>query len=295
MTPRQLIRDAGDLVSLPEVCVRINQLTEDPTSSALEIGQVISQDTALSARLLKVVNSAFYGFPGRIDTIARAITIIGTKELRDLALMTAACGVFTAIPPNLINMERFWHGALACGVLARILARSCQVLHPERLFVMGVLHDIGRLVMFQQLPVESRDILLISKGRDDLIVAAERAVLGFTHGEVGCELAFDWKLPSSIRSAIRWHHLPEQATADLLECHLVYIANILADSLVWDSDLNAELDRVQPGSWQITGLTPDDCKQAVAELGGEIRELYAILMGHAQVQRAPQAQPGPTD
>ena len=78
MTPRQLIREAGDLVSLPEVCVRINQLVDDPTSSAQEIGQVISQDTALTARLLKIVNSAFYGFPGRIDTIARAITMIGT-------------------------------------------------------------------------------------------------------------------------------------------------------------------------------------------------------------------------
>ncbi|PLX63066.1 HDOD domain-containing protein [Sedimenticola selenatireducens] len=286
MTPRQLIREAGDLVSLPKVCVRINQLVDDPTSSAQEIGQVISQDTALTARLLKIVNSAFYGFPGRIDTIARAITIIGTKELRDLALMTAACGMFTGIPPNLINMERFWHSSLACGVLARRLSKSCQVLHPDRLFVMGVLHDIGRLVMFQQRPIESRDILLISKGRDDLIVAAEREVLGFTHGEVGFELASDWQLPSPISSAIRWHHLPEQATADPMECYLVYIANILADSLVWESDLKVELDRVLPSSWQITGLTPMQCEMAVSEIGSEIRELYSILMGHAQTASA---------
>ncbi|WP_428607225.1 HDOD domain-containing protein [Sedimenticola sp.] len=286
MTPRQLINEAGDLVSLPEVCFRINQLADDPTSSAHEIGQVISQDTTLSARLLKIVNSAFYGFPGRIDTISRAITIIGTKELRDLALMTAACNLFNGIPSNLINMERFWHSSLACGVLARRLAEASQVLHPDRLFVMGVLHDIGRLVMFQQLPVPSRDILLISKGRDDLIVVAEREVLGFTHGDVGYELASDWLLPTPICSAIRWHHLPEQATTNLLECQLIYISNILADALVWDSDLKTEMERIQSGSWSLTGLTPAVCQQAVSELGNEIRELYAILMGQVQTPSA---------
>ncbi|WP_260293794.1 HDOD domain-containing protein [Sedimenticola hydrogenitrophicus] len=295
MTPRQLIRNAGDLVSLPEICVRINQLVDDPTSSAEEMAQVISQDASLTARLLKIVNSAFYGFPGRIDTIARAITVIGTRDLRDLALMTAACELFTGVPANLIDMERFWHSSLTCGVLARRLARSCRVLHPDRLFVMGVLHDIGRLVLFQQLPVASRDILLISKGRDDLIVAAEREVFGFTHGDVGYELACDWRLPAPICSAIRWHHLPEQATTDLIECTLVYIANILADSLVWDSEPGVELERVLPGSWQITGLTPVECERAVSEMGDEVRELYAILMRHAPAPQPSLVKPGLPD
>jgi len=282
MTPQQLISDAGDLISLPEVCVRINQMVNDPKSSAEEIGNVISQDTALSARLLKIVNSAFYGFPGPIDTISRAITIIGTRELCDLAMMTAFCNVFTGIPPNLVNMETFWRGSLTCGSLARTLARRCKVLHPERLFVMGVLHDVGRLVIYQQLPAESRDILLIGKGRDDLIVSAEREVLGFTHCEVGYELASEWNLPGPIASAMRWHHLPDQAESDLLECHLVYIANIVADALVWDGDLAAAREQILPSAWEVTGLSATDYEQAIPEISGEIRELYAILMGGSE-------------
>lgn len=295
MTPRQLVRESGDLASLPEVFVRINQLVDDPTSSALEIGQVISQDTHLTARLLKLVNSAYYGFPGRIDTIARAITIIGTRELRDLALMAAACERFTGIPTDLISMERFWHTALTCGVLARRLAAHSRVLHPERLFVMGVLQDIGRLLMFQLLPLESRDILLISRGREDLVVAAEMEVLGFTHGEVGYRLACDWQLPTPIRSAIRWHHQPERATADAVECALVHLASLLADALEWGGELSGDLERVPPGSWQITGLTPVQCELAVSGLGDEIRELYAILMARAAEPGAPHVEPGHSD
>ncbi|TVO70466.1 HDOD domain-containing protein [Sedimenticola selenatireducens] len=278
MTPQQLITEAGELLSLPEVCIRINQLADDPKSSSDEMGQVISQDAALSARLLKIVNSAFYGFPGKIDTISRAITIIGTKELRDLAMLTAACGVFGGIPRNLINMETFWHSSITCGVLARNLARTCQVLHPERLFLMGVLHDIGRLLMLQQLPNESRDIMLISKGRDDLIATAEREVLGFTHLDVGYELASAWGFPIPIQSAIRWHHAPEQSTRDNLECYIIYISNILADALVWDGDLDQAKEQIVPSVWQFTGLTPKQCDQAIAEISGEVRELYSILM-----------------
>lgn len=282
MTPQQLISEAGDLISLPEVCVRINQMVNDPKSSAGEIGDIISQDTALSARLLKIVNSAFYGFPAPIDTISRAITIIGTRELCDLAMMTAFCSVFTGIPSNLVNMETFWRGSLTCGSLARALARRSQVLHPERLFVMGVLHDVGRLVIYQQLPTEARDILLISKGRDDLIVSAEREVLGFTHGEVGYELAREWNLPGPIASAMRWHHLPDQAEGDILECHLVYIANIVADALVWDGDLAAVREQILPSAWEVTGLGAEDYEAAIPEISGEIRELYGILMGGSE-------------
>lgn len=282
MTPRHLIDKAGDLLSLPDVCIRINQLANDASSSAQDMGQVISQDAALSARLLKIVNSAFYGFPGRIDTIARAITIIGTKELRDLAMLTAACNVFTGIPRNLINMETFWQSSLTCGVLARNLARSCQVLHPERLFLMGVLHDIGRLLLFQELPIQSRDVLLISKGRDDLISSAEREVFGFAHTEVGFELANEWGLPTPIRSAMRWHHSPEQADQDELECYIIYLANRLADALMWDNDLSEIKEQINPNTWQITGLTRDQCDLAIAEISGEIRELYAILMDQPQ-------------
>lgn len=279
MTPQQLVAEAGDLISLPEVCVRINQMVNDPKSSADEIGDIICQDAALSARLLKIVNSAFYGFPGPIDTISRAITIIGTRELSELAMMTAFCSVFTGIPSNLVNMETFWRSSLTCGSLARALAKRCKVLHPERLFVMGVLHDAGRLVIFQQLPAESRDILLISQGRDDLIVSAEREVLGFTHGEVGYELACDWNLPDPIASAMRWHHLPDQAEQDRLECYLVYIANIVADALVWDGDLSRVGEQILPSAWQMTGLGVSDYEQAIPEISSEIRELYAILMG----------------
>ncbi len=286
MTPENLIGMAGPLVSLPDVCIRVNEMIDDPTCFAEDIGAVISQDTALSAKLLSVVNSAFYGFPGRIDTLSRAITVVGTKDLRDLAIMSTACEMFTGIPPDLVNMETFWRYSIVCGVTARALAQKCGVLHPERLFVMGVLHDIGRLLMLKECPVECRDIMLMSNAQEDLLPAAEKEILGFTHCDVGSLLAERWGLPDTIRATIQHHHHPEACKSFPLENALVHIGVVVADILIWDGDLMALESKVNSSAWRITGLTSQECIALVQQHTDEIRELYGILMGNDTAVRA---------
>lgn len=279
MSPEHLIESAGTLVSLPEVCIRVNEMIDDPTCIATDVGDVIAQDTALSGRLLKLVNSAFYGFPGKIETLSRAITIVGTRDLRDLAIMTSACDMFTDIPPDLVNMETFWRYSLSCGVASRAFAQQCSVLHPERLFVMGVLHDIGRLLMFKECSVEYRDILLMSRAQDGLLPAAEKEVLGFTHCEVGALLAKHWQLPDSICSIIKNHHTPDQCEAAPLENALIHIGAAVADILVWNGDLLLLEEQVAPITWRITGLNAKQCIGLVEEHSHEIQELYGVLVG----------------
>lgn len=279
MNPEQLVSNAGNLVSLPEVCIRINEMVDDDRCSAGEIGDVIIQDTALSGRLLKIVNSAYFGLPGKVETISRAVTLIGTRELRDMALATAACDMFTGIPADLINMDSFWHASLTCGVVARALGKECGVLHPERLFVMGVLHDIGRLVILQQLPEEARDIILISKGRDELLPLAENEVLGFSHGEVGYQLAHSWRLPESMATVIRWHHEPEKTKDFHMETALIHIGSVVADQLVWQGDLDRLEERVSSAAWKLVAVTPEACQTIAGEVAAEIRELYSLILG----------------
>ncbi len=272
---------AGPLVSLPDVCIRVNEMIDDPTCFAEDIGAVISQDTALSGKLLSMVNSAFYGFPGKIDTLSRAITVVGTKDLRDLAIMTSACSMFSGIPPDLVNMETFWRYSIICGVSARAFAESCNVLHPERLFVMGVLHDIGRLLMLKECPVECRDVLLMSNAQEDLLPSAEQEVLGFTHCDVGALLAKRWGLPETIRSTIQYHHHPEMCESTPLENALVHIGVVVADILIWDGDLSNLETKVNPSVWHTTGLSVEQCIGLVEQHTDQIRELYGILMGGA--------------
>ena len=282
MTPTtalQLVQGVQQLVSLPEACFRVNEMIEDPASSAVDFAAVITQDADLSARLLRLVNSAYFALPGPVETISRAVTIVGTGELRDLAVMTAACDLFQGIPADMFNMSDFWHYAVATGVFARKLASECDVLHAERLFVMGVLHDVGRLVILQHLGQLARDILLLAQNKAELLSYAEQEVLGFTHAEVGYELSKTWRLPQSICSAIRFHHQPAAADSYRLEAALVHIGQLMAHNLVWgESPLDA-LDEIDGSVWDVTGLSSDDCRRCGSEAGQQIMAMFSVLMG----------------
>lgn len=292
-TARELVANIDQVVSLPEVCLRINQMVEDAESSAQDIAQVIMQDANLSARLLRLVNSAFYGLPGKVATISRAITFVGTTELRDLTIVTTSCNLFSGIPGSMINMKDFWHFSIATGILARQLSKQCDLLHPERLFVVGVLHDLGRLVILWHLTTQARDILLIARGRNQLLIQAEAEVLGFSHDEVGYELIRSWQLPESISDAIRHHHDPESAAEQRLESALLHIAQALAYDLVWPSETDTSAENIAEKAWEITGLSLTQCQQTLGEVGLQIMELYALLVGNAAQNRTPARGPRP--
>jgi len=292
-TARELVANIDQVVSLPEVCLRINQMVEDAESSAQDLAQVIMQDANLSARLLRLVNSAFYGLPGKVATISRAITFVGTTELRDLTIVTTSCNLFSGIPGSMINMKDFWHFSIATGILARQLSKQCDLLHPERLFVVGVLHDLGRLVILWHLTTQARDILLIARGKNQLLIQAEAEVLGFSHDEVGYELIRSWQLPESISDAIRHHHDPESAAEQRLESALLHIAQALAYDLVWPSETDTSAENIAEKAWEITGLSLTQCQQTLGEVGLQIMELYALLVGNAAQNRTPARGPRP--
>lgn len=289
-TAQDLVANIDQLVSLPEVCVRINEMVEDANSSAQDISQVIMQDANLSARLLRLVNSAYYGLPGKVATISRAITFVGTRELRDLTVVTASCSLFNGIPSSMINMKDFWHYSIASGILARQFAKQCKVMHPERLFVVGVLHDIGRLVILCHLTSLARDILLIAHGKNQLLTHSEDEVLGFNHADVGYALTRRWQLPESVSNAIRYHHRPGSAAEQQRDSAIVHIAEGLAYDLVWPSTLDSATENIDAQVWEITGLSLQQCQESLEETSLQIMELYSLLIGNTVSQRrAPRA------
>ena len=226
-TPKELVSGAVRLVSLPEVCIRVNQMLEDPNVSAADLGRVISQDTGLAARLLKIVNSSFYGFPSRIETISRAVTIIGLRELRGLVLAASAIETFSRIPTDIFNMAQFWRHSVYCGVVAQLLAQRCHVLHSERLFVAGLLHDIGKLIICNRLPKHARVVQQELLKEIELDFVIEKRVLGYDHTDVGGELLSEWNMPQALCDAVTFHHRPNEAKNNKIEVALVHIANSL--------------------------------------------------------------------
>src|SRR3989338_6615831 len=138
----KLVQGVGGLVTLQNVFIRINQLVEDPNSSPADIAKAVSQDPSFTVRLLRVANSPFYGFPSTIDTVSKAVSVIGTSQIRNLALSMSVAKTFAGLPNNLVSMDNFWHHSLYCALVARILARQAGKCDPEALFTAGFFDDI---------------------------------------------------------------------------------------------------------------------------------------------------------
>jgi HD-like signal output (HDOD) protein len=278
MTPQELVDEIEQLVALPDICVKVNRLIDAPNYSAATLGDLVSQDTDISARLLRLVNSAFFNLQAPVETISRAVTVVGTSELRNLIMATAATRVFTGIPSDLVDMAEFWRYSLTSGVIAGELASRCRVLHTERLFVMGVLHDIGRLAIYLKLPDDSRDILLIAGGDDTLLPEVEDDILGFNHMQVGEALLHKWRLPQSIATVVAYHHHPFQAREFGLESALIHLATVFANREIIQESLEEAIERVDPFAWVITGLKQDSIAAILDQVPAKVNEIIDVVL-----------------
>lgn len=281
ISPSDLIRDIGGLVTLPDVYLRINSLVNDPDSSTADIAQAVSRDPSFTVRLLRVANSALYSFPSSVDNINKAVVIIGTSQIRNLALSMSVASSFEGLPNQLVSMENFWRHSLLCALVARHLARVARRCDPDALFTAGLLHDIGELVIFNRLPQQAKDALyMVLDNQDELpVYQAERNVMGFDHADVGGELARQWQLPSVLEECIAHHHQIDHATHHPREVALVHIANILALMAELDTLDFADVSPIDPRAWEIAGIDEDCVEPAVREAQAEIAAVETLFLG----------------
>jgi HD-like signal output (HDOD) protein len=276
--PEDLVKGMVKLVSLPHVCIRVNMMVDDPDFSITDIGAVISQDASLTARLLKIANSAFYGFPNKIETVSRAVTVLGTRELRDLIVGVSAVRTFAHIPVDLANMASFWRHSIYCGIVCRLLAARCSILHTERLFIAGLLHDLGQLIVFHKLPDFSRRALRRCELTGQPFYEVEREKLGFDHGDVGAELMKYWQLPQSLQESIKYHHNPNAAEQNPLEAAIVHLADIITHIAELELNREERIQRIDPFAWQITKLSEDVIDQVISESNPLLIDGLAMIM-----------------
>lgn len=251
-----LVKGAVRLLSPPEVLLRLNALLEDPECPASAIGQLIGRDPVLTARLLRLANSSFYGFPSRIDTVSRAITVIGMQALRNLVLVTSAVDSLSGLPVP--DMKDYWRHSLRAAIVARTLAIRCRAAEPEALFAAGLLHDIGIQIIAAKLPEIARELDFRARDTGRSIAEVEREVLGFDHAEVGAELLSTWRLPPTLSEPVAWHHRPLEAGEMQLAALIVHAADMFAhelESARSDGVLAAVLARLPAAAIEI--LQPD--------------------------------------
>lgn len=280
ISAREFIKNSRRLAPMPEVCLRVNEMAQDPKYSALDLANEISHDVALAAHVLKLANSAYYNFPARIDTLTRAVMVIGTQ---DLSSMVLALGAIAAFPEKFIariNVEQFWRHSIYTGLLARRLGGICStpVLHRERLFVAGVLHDIGQLVMFEQIPELTAVMYRYAQHSDVPFHLAERIVFGLSHDQIGAELAKIWNLPESLQAILRYQFEPEKAGKYALEASVVLIANAYAINSGLPGIAVDNTIEIDDFAWSVTGLDNERVMSVISTTNDEYQEVIGTFM-----------------
>jgi HD-like signal output (HDOD) protein len=280
LTPEGLVANIKDLVTLPEVALRIASMVDDPTSSANDIGREISHDAALTARLLRIANSPAFGQHGKIATISRAITVLGVRQVRDLTVGLTAIRTFDGIGNDLVTMESFWRHSVLCAVAAGQIAARRERARDDTPFVAGLLHDIGQLVIFSRAPDLARRALLMSidSAEDSGLYLCERELLGFDHAAVGLALAQGWAMPRSLQECIEFHHEPERAQQHPLEVATVHIANSVAVLAEIGSGDLGDAPAISPAALRAVKLDIPTLMEIVAQTQKSAAEVLPLLV-----------------
>jgi len=262
----QIIGGLRALPSLPTVVLELLQTMGDEDVNIDRLARGIGNDQALAARTLRVANSPFYGMQGRIDTIAEAITVLGFVNVR--SLVTAA-GIASAWPTSKatgFEAGIYWRHCLGAASCAATLAPHAR-LRPDRLFLAGLLHDIGRLVLVVTHPAVFAEVQLRRKQGDCLLIDAERAVLGFDHAQIGSALCRHWRIPESIADAVDRHHRvnPDAPKVPVDMADVVHVADVLAHALDLTDDPDAMVPPPAAAAWQRLGLDQEKLRAVLEQ------------------------------
>jgi putative nucleotidyltransferase with HDIG domain len=271
---RKLIDKVVNLPTLPTVMTRIIQKVEDPKTSSKEIIDIISVDPALTTKVLKIVNSAYYGFRQRISTLERSVVILGFNNVKNLALSASIFDTLGGEGAGEFNRAKFWEHSIGCGITTKALARKLR--HDpkslEEAFTAGLLHDIGKVVLDKYVNEEFNEVVRTAAEKDILIIEAEREVLGADHTDMGHWLAVKWGLPNSLKEVISFHHSPEDAKEAKELTGLVHFADILTRRKKIGSGGDNKVPPLNPNVFNMLKLTQNDVVEIMNLINREMEK-----------------------
>lgn len=276
---RALIADCTSIGALPAAYHKLSQVVRDPNANADKIAAAVRLDPALTARLLQLVNSAALRPSHPIETVSQAAMRIGMNQLQQLALATTVVRMFRGLPEHLLDMTSFWTHSVAVGVAAHILGRSLGERRTESLFVAGMLHDVGTLMLCTAQPKEMRNVLIETENSGRPALEVEFELLGFTHAEVGAMLLQSWGLSQRVVDVARWHHEPSTSPPPHRPMiDIVHIGDVLASALSMGNGGERAAHALDAEAWQRTGLSTGDLRGVISEFDAQVSSVVESLL-----------------
>ncbi|HHN45804.1 MAG TPA: HDOD domain-containing protein [Planctomycetes bacterium] len=262
---------AEEIISAcPAVVAHITETASRTETTARDLAKIIATDEALSAKVLKVVNSAFYGMPGEISTVTQAAIILGLREIMSLVYSVPVGNVFGGSKAD--DMVAVWEHSVLTGIIAREICYLVKYPLPEEIFIAGVIHDVGRPVIYKILGEQYTILAEETRARKLDLEDAERALIGIPHTEAGARLLDAWRFPGVLREAVAFHHRPVADDGLKKVAAMVYVGDKLADTPP-DASFGAVLSGMLAEVVQSLGLTRRSIAEAYSRAGAAFEEV----------------------
>lgn len=276
---KHIITKVLKVAALPAVALKFSEAIKDPLTSNQDLENIVSEDSALAAKVLMIANSTLFNFPSKIETISKAITIIGHKQLSEIILSCSIVAMFKDIPQDVIDMELFWRHSIAVATASRILAASRREQNIEKFFTAGLLHDIGKLIIFVEAPKYAVEVITKCEETNELMHKVEKDVLGFDHAKLGAMLLKKWRLPEEIVSTVYHHHMPSISSGNIIGSGIVHIADIITHALNFGLSGEKFVPTLNEKAWNALGLDIQILSPVIEQLNVQHTEAVKYILG----------------
>lgn len=279
ITAENLVKDLPALSSLPAVVEELEIALDTGDASMDDLGEIVKKDPDLTARLLRLSNSSFYGFPKGVETVAEALSLIGIEQMKQLLSGSSVMEFFKDIPSSAVNMRSFWEHSIATGIAAKVIAVQRRAPDPELYFVSGLIHDIGRLVFYLQMAEEAVELFEAYETNDDQpLYVYEKQIFGFDHGEVAGELLKKWDFPNSLIQAVKYHHRPEQAALHFAESSVIHLADFVVHAMGIGNSGERLIPPFQEKAWVRLDLPNSALRTTIRETDKQYEEVLSLFI-----------------
>ncbi len=276
----KVLDQVEDLPTLPSVYMRISTLIKNPKTSVSDVSRVIETDPAFTTKILRLVNSSFFGFNRQVVSIHQAVVLLGFNTIRNSILSVSVFDLFSGGSNKEFDLRQFWKHAITCGVLSTLLDNKLRSGYNNETFVAGLLHDIGKIILSRYFASDFLKALQFAQQQQVSFYEGERSTLGFSHDEIGEYMAEKWQLPFSLVETVALHHQPGNLRSNPKLVCLVHLADVLAYQLRFGSTLQLKdptIDAFVLGELDIKENSLPDFLQEMQQVLEQSQGLFSMI------------------